>query len=155
MPEFVNSLQPYWLWLALACLLLAIEALVAPTGFFLCLGTSAALIAVLLFFAPAMPWLWALALFSVLIVLSCLFWWKMMKKRKDGREGDDALLNVKTRQLVGYRAVLDEGIKGGRGKIRVNDSHWPAEAEADYRAGTLVEVVEVKGIILRVRPVAD
>jgi len=150
----MSELQPYWYWLALACLLLTIEVLVVPVGFFLCLGTAAALIALLLFLAPGISLLWTLTLFSVLVVLSCLFWWKVMKKRsKAGEEGDDALLNVKTRQLVGYRAVLDEGIKAGRGKIRVNDSHWPVEAEADYPAGTLVEVVAVKGITLHVRAV--
>ena len=52
MIEFLSSLQPFWLWLAGACLLLMVEVLVVPTGFFLCLGTSAAAIAALLFFAP-------------------------------------------------------------------------------------------------------
>jgi len=152
MPEFLTSLQPYWFWLALACILLAIEVLIVPSGLFLCLGTSAALMAAIRFFVPGMSWLWALTLFSILLVLSSLFWWKVMKKqRKAHEDGEDGHLNVKTRQLIGYRAVLDEDIKGGRGKLRVNDSHWPVETDADYPAGTRVEVVEVKGIILRVK----
>jgi len=156
MIEFPDSLQSYWLWLALAFMLLAIEVLVVPTGLFLCLGTSAALIAAVLFFLPTMSWLWALTLFSVLTVLSGLFWWKVIRKRGKALQGeDDGALNVKTRQLIGYRAVLDEDTRGGRGRIRVNDSHWQVEAEADYPKGTLVEVVAVKGITLRVRAVAE
>jgi len=156
MIEFPDSLQSYWFWLAFAFMLLAIEVLIAPTGFFLCLGTSAALLAAVLFFLPNMSWLWALTLFSALTVLSCLFWWKVIRKRSKVRQEEDVgTLNVKTRQLVGYRAALDEDTKGGRGRIRVNDSHWQVEAEADYPAGTLVEVVEVKGITLRVRAVAE
>ena len=148
----MSELQPYWFWLALACLLLAIEVLIVPTGLFLCLGTSAALIAALLFFAPELSWHWTLALFSVLLVLSGLFWWTVMRRRYMNREADDGL-NVKTRQLVGYRAALEEDIKNGRGKLRVNDSPWPVTADADYPAGTLVEVVEVKGITLHVRQI--
>ena len=155
MPEFLNALQPYWFWLALACMLLAIEMLIAPSGLFLCLGTSAALMAAIRFFAPGLSWLWALTLFSFLLVLSSLFWWKVMRKRIAHGDGEGGHLNVKTRQLIGYRAALDEDIKGGRGKLRVNDSHWPVEADADHPAGTRVEVVAVKGITLRVKPVDE
>jgi len=154
MPEFISSLQPYWLWLALAFMLLAIEVLMLPSGLFLCLGTAAALMGAIRFFAPGMSPLWALTLFSILLVLSSLFWWKVMRKQRTAHEaGEDGHLNVKTRQLIGYRAALDEDIKGGRGKLRVNDSHWPVEADADYPAGTRVEVVAVKGITLRVKSV--
>jgi len=154
MLEFLNSIQPYWFWLALAFMLLAIEVLIMPSGLFLCLGTSAALMAAIRFFAPGISWLWALTLFSILLVLSCLFWWKVMRKqRKAHEDGENGHLNVKTRQLIGYRAALDEDIKGGRGKLRVNDSYWPTEADADYPAGTRVEVVAVKGITLHVKSV--
>ena len=153
MPEFLTTLQPYWLWLALACMLLAVEVLIVPSGLFLCLGTSAALMAAIRFFVPGISWLWALTLFSILIVLSSLFWWKVMRKRR--AHEDEEHLNIKTRQLIGYRALLDADIKDGRGKLRVNDSHWPVEADADYPAGTRMEVVDVKGITLRVKPVEE
>ena len=92
----------------------------------------------------------------MLTVLSSLFWWKVVRKRSKAREEEDeGILNVKTRQLIGYRALLTEDIKGGRGRIRVNDSPWPVEADRDYPAGTLVEVVAVKGIMLRVRMVEE
>ena len=155
MPEFISSLQPYWFWLALAFILLAVEVLIVPSGLFLCLGTSAALVAAIRFFVPGLPWLWALTLFAVLLVLSSLFWWKVMRKRKPHEDEANKHLNVKTRQLIGYRALLDADIKDGRGKLRVNDSHWPVEADADYPAGTRVEVVDVTGITLRVKPVEE
>ncbi len=152
MIALADSIQPFWLWFALACILLAAEALVLPAGFLLCLGSSAALVAGLLFFAPGLSQLWALTLFAFLSVLSGLFWWKIIRTRRKARaEEQEDSLNLKTRQLIGYRAVLDEAIRGGRGRIRVNDSLWPAEADADYPAGVLVEVAAIRGITLHVR----
>jgi len=135
-------------------MLLAVEVLIVPSGLFLCLGTSAALVAAIRFFVPGMSSLWALTLFSILLVLSSLFWWKVMRKRK-ALDGEDGHLNAKTRQLIGYRAALGEAIKDGRGKLRVNDSQWPVESDADYPAGTRVEVVAVKGITLKVKAVEE
>ena len=156
MSEFLNSLQPFWLWLAVACIFLAIEVLIVPSGFFLCLGTSAAIVAAVLFFVPAISWLWAFTLFAALTVASGIFWWKVVRKRsKMHEEQDEGTLNVKTRQLIGYRATLDEDIKNGRGRIRVNDSAWPVTADADYPAGTRVEVVAVQGITLTVQKVQE
>ena len=65
----------------------------------------------------------------------------------------DGTLNVKTKQLVGHRAILAEDMQGGRGRIRVNDSAWPALADEDYPAGTRVEVTAVEGITLRIKAV--
>ena len=156
MSEFLSSLQPFWLWLAVACIFLAIEVLIVPSGFFLCLGTATAIVAAVLFFAPGVTGLWAFTLFAVLTVASGVFWWKVVRKRsKRHEEQDEGVLNVKTRQLIGYRAALDEDMKNGRGRIRVNDSAWPVTADADYPAGTRVEVVAVQGITLSVRKVQN
>lgn len=155
MEELLQNVAPYWIWLVLACVLLAIEVLVVPSGFFLCVGTSAGVVAVLSFLLPELSWLWMLGLFSVLMVASCGFWLTVIRRRRAASEedgGDDAL-NLKTRQLAGYSAVLAEDVKGGRGRLRVNDSTWPIEADRDYPAGTRVEVTEVRGITLIVRAV--
>ena len=132
----LQTISAYWVWLALACLFLAIEVLLVPSGFFLCLGTAAAIMSGVTFFVPDLSWLWALTLFSVLLVAACFVWFKVLRKRfNSGSDDDKSSLNVKTRQLVGYRTVLTEAITAGRGLIRVNDSPWPVEAEEDYPAG--------------------
>jgi membrane protein implicated in regulation of membrane protease activity len=153
MESLLHDIAPFWFWLALACVFLVLELLLLPSGFLLCLGSAAGIMAVVVFFFPSLSGLWSLVLFALLMVLSGWIWWKVLRKKR-GRhtqEEDEGLLNVKTRQLVGYRSVLDEDLKAGRGRIRVNDSPWPVEADCDYPAGTLVEVTEVRGIILLVK----
>lgn len=148
------NINPFWIWLGLACLFLAIEVLIAPSGFFLCLGSAAALVALVVLLVPSLPWLWALTLFAVLAVIAGWLWWRLVRK-KIGQDADEksTSLNVKTRQLIGYRGVLEEAVRAGKGRLKVNDSPWLVQAEADYPAGTLVEVVDVKGITLVVRAV--
>lgn len=154
MQEILHNLDAFWIWLALACLLLAVEVLIVPSGFFLCLGSSAVVVAAVVFFLPDLTWLWAVTLFSVLSVASGWLWWKLLRKRRSVTRAEQAeALNVKSKQLVGYRGVLAEDMRGGRGRLRVNDSPWPAEADQDYPAGTLVEVVEVTGITLKVKAI--
>lgn len=152
MQDFLQNIAPHWLWLALACLLLAVEVLIVPSGFFLCLGTSAGVVALVVWLLPELSWLWALGIFSALMVLSCWLWWRLLRKRRAAvaREEKETL-NVRDRQLVGYRSALTEDMRDGRGRMKVNDSPWTVEADENYPAGTEVVVVEVKGIILKVR----
>lgn len=153
MNEFLRNLDPFWAWLGVAAIALSVEVLIVPGGFFLCFGTAAAIIAALLFFLPDLSPLWTLSLFAPALVLTGVGWWKLLRKGGDriiAGEGDGKL-NVKTEQLVGYSAVLAEDMKGGRGRLRVNDSPWPAVADEDYPAGTRVEVTAVEGITLRIR----
>lgn len=154
MEELLRGIAPHWIWLALALLLLAVEVLIVPSGFFLCLGSAAAILAAVVFFIPELSWLWALSLYSALAVVSIWLWWKVLRRRQTvSQQEENEVLNVKTRQLIGYQAVLSEDIKNGRGRIRVNDSPWPVEADEDYPAGTRVEVTDVKGITLKVKAV--
>ncbi len=156
MDALINIISPVWLWFGLACLLLAVEVLIAPSGFFLCCGTAAAIVAFTVFLFPAMPWLWSLSFFALLLIIACYVWWKLLRHKFGAhRETPADMLNVKPRQLVGYRAALAEPIKAGRGRLKVNDSPWPVEAEIDYPAGTLVEVTEVKGITLKVKAAGE
>jgi membrane protein implicated in regulation of membrane protease activity len=146
--EILNNAAPFWGWLVLTCLLLAVEAMIAPAGFFLCLGTAAGAMALTTFVLPAISWLWAVSLYSALSVLFCWIWWTFLRKGPDTAEKD--ALNEKTRQLQGYKGVLEEAIKNGRGRLRINDSDWPVEADRDYPAGTRVKVTAVRGITLTV-----
>lgn len=154
MPELLQDINSFWAWLGLACLLLAVEVLIVPSGFFLCLGSAAAAVALLLFILPDISWLWASSIYACLAVLSIWLWVAIIRKRRAVRLSEQSeQLNMKTRQLIGYRAELTEAVKAGRGRIRVNDSPWMVEAEADYPAGTIVEVVDVKGITLLVKAI--
>lgn len=152
MEELLLNVNPLWVWLGLACLLFAIEVLIVPLGFFLCLGTAAAVVGLLVLIFPSLPWLWAMTLFALISVIACWIWWRIVRKKQNAMGEDERLaLNTKTKQLIGYRGVLEQPLKAGKGKLKVNDSPWLVEADRDYPAGTQVEVVDVKGITLIIR----
>jgi membrane protein implicated in regulation of membrane protease activity len=50
-------------------------------------------------------------------------------------------------QLVGRIVLVSEAIEGGRGKVRVGDTLWPAEGP-DTPVGTEVRVIAAKATVL-------
>lgn len=64
-------------------------------------------------------------------------------------ESDQPDLNRRGAQLVGRLAVVDQAIDGGRGKVRIGDTVWPAEGP-DMPAGKAVRIVSASDTVLRV-----
>ena len=62
-------------------------------------------------------------------------------------KSDQPELNQRAAQLVGRVLVVEEPIEGGRGKVRVGDTLWPAEGP-DTPAGAHVRVAAAKGTVL-------
>ena len=62
-------------------------------------------------------------------------------------KSDQPELNRPAAQLVGRVLVVAEAIDGGRGKVRVGDTLWPAEGP-DVAAGAEVRVIAAKGTVL-------
>jgi inner membrane protein len=69
-------------------------------------------------------------------------------------KSDQPDLNQPAAQLVGRMLVVAEAIDGGRGKLRVGDTLWPAEGP-DLPVGAEVRVVAVKTTVLVVEHVRD
>jgi membrane protein implicated in regulation of membrane protease activity len=67
-------------------------------------------------------------------------------------KSDQPDLNRPAAQLVGRVLVVAEAIEGGRGKLRVGDTLWPAEGP-DAPAGTEVRVIAAKTTVLVVERV--
>jgi inner membrane protein len=65
-------------------------------------------------------------------------------------KSDQPHLNRSAAQLVGRVLVVAEAIEGGRGKVRVGDTLWPAEGP-EAPAGTEVKVVAAKATMLVVK----
>ena len=148
----MNLQAPFWTWLILGGVLLTAETLLGPSGFLLCIGMAACVVGAVTFFFCGIPFIWALCLFALLSLIVICGWWVLLRKRRGRIDGTiDIALNARARQLMGYRALLTEGMKNGRGRLRVNDSSWPVEAEADYPAGTKVVVAEIRGITLKIK----
>lgn len=58
-------------------------------------------------------------------------------------------LNRRGAQLAGRTAFLAEAIDGGRGKVRIGDTMWPAEGP-DLPAGAAVRIVAASSTVLLV-----
>ena len=63
-------------------------------------------------------------------------------------------LNRRTAQLLGRILIVAEAIEGGRGKVRVGDTLWPAEG-SDTPKGGKVSVIGGSGTALLVEQAVD
>lgn len=131
-----------WNWLFLAILLFALETIV-PGVHFLWFGLAALIVGLLGFAGGDMfTWPFQLVAFAALAV-AMVFWVKRYARPND-KATDAPDLNVRGAQYIGRRVVVEDAIKGGRGRVRVGDTIWGAEGE-DAPKGANVEVTGVNG----------
>ncbi|AVQ86090.1 MULTISPECIES: NfeD family protein [Plesiomonas] len=139
-----------WHWLVFGLLLLACE-LLGTAGYLLWIGVAALLVSAIL-------WLWPLGfvgqwiLFAILALLASLLWWRWQHTR-DRQDQDHTSLNQRRNTLIGRQATLSEATENGVGRLNLGDTTWRVQVEQDLPAGTAVEVVDVQGITLLVRPI--
>ena len=136
-------------WGALALVLFAAEAL-AQGAFMLWIGIGAAAVFVLVAVFADIPLLWQVVAFVLLSVVSiqCYRQWGRTRARKT----DAPLLNRRAEQLIGRVVALDQPIRAGVGRAKVDDAFWVV-AGPDLPAGTPVRVVAVEGMTLKVQQV--
>jgi len=139
----------HWSWLILGLVLLVLE-LVAPIAFFLWLGASALVTALVLFLLPDMAWQLQFLLFSVLSVVSILVSRKYLFRQKIKSELPN--LNRRSQQYVGRVFTLTEPITNGYGKISVDDSQWRVTGPA-LEKGSAVRVTSANGSVFEVEAV--
>ena len=137
-----------WTWLVIGLALLALE-LLAPATFFLWLGASALVTALVLLVAPDTSWEVQFLVFSVLSVVSIIVSRRYLVKRQTASEVPN--LNRRAQQYVGRNFTLSVGIEQGVGKVKVDDSHWKVTGPPMAK-GSVVRVVAADGAILTVEP---
>lgn len=138
-----------WSWWLLGLALLAAELLV-PGVFLVWIGLAAIAVGALSLALWTMGlWSWELQLivFAVLSVVFVLAGRRFYSR--DGGESDEPLLNQRGQSYVGRVGTLGEPIVDGRGRLRIDDTHWPVRG-ADMPAGTRVKVTGVQGHMLLV-----
>lgn len=138
----------YWHWWILGALLLVVE-LLAPGIIFLWLAMAAGVTGGLLLLVPGLGWEIQVLVFSVLGVISVLAGRRIWRHRP--ADSDHPTLNRRGSELIGRRYPLERAIESGSGRIRVGESMWLVHGP-DAPAGTLVEVLDVDGPTLVVRP---
>jgi len=138
-----------WHWLVLAIALLIIEALGA-SGFLLGVSAAAFALAAITALDLITSWQNQLLCFAPLAVIFTVIYWRFF--RAFNTESDTPLLNDRAAQLIGRKLILEETLENGQGKVKVGDTFWRAEAEAELASGTRIEVYGSDGMTLKVRP---
>lgn len=139
--------QPFWLWIALGCLILAIEA-ASGTEWLLWPAVSAGLVGVITLVAPDLGFVVELALFAIL-TLGISLASRRLIKRVNPEEPD---INDRNARLIGARAEVVQSFIDGRGRVFVSGSEWPADIEGEAPpVGASVIVAAIDGPRLKVK----
>lgn len=139
----------FWTW-GIGALLLLIAEMLLPGFYLLWLGIAAALVALLVFLWPGMPFDAQLLVFAV-AALGSIWGWRAWRDRNP-EVSDQPFLNERGQHYVGRTYTLDTAIVNGSGKIRIGDTMWKVSG-VDLPAGATVRVVGVDGIVMQVEPI--
>lgn len=146
--RIVTELGP-WAWWVLGIVLLIAEVLL-PGVFLVWIGVAAIVtgaLSLLLWDAAVWTWHMQWLVFAALSLAAVLAGRRWMKSRKD--TSDEPFLNQRGQSLVGRTATLDQPIREGRGRIRLDDTMWSVQGP-DLPAGTQVRIVASSGRDLKV-----
>lgn len=139
----------YWYWLVAALLLLILEILV-PGIFLLWIGLGAALVGLFLLLWPNAGPEWQLLALACSISLSVaagLLWQRKLLRR------EPATVNRGLEEYLQQTAQVSQPFNQGHGRIRIDDSSWPARCEQPLEAGQWVRIVAIDHGLLVVQPV--
>lgn len=139
--------QPFWIWLAIGVLLLAVEAMFS-TEWLLWPAVSAGVVAVMTAAGVRLGLPGEVAVFAVLTVIATLLSRRLISKANP--DGPD--INDRDSRLVGQRARVVETFVSGRGRVFISGAEWPAEivGEAPLE-GQDVVVMRVNASLLTVQ----
>lgn len=141
--------QPTWFWFCLGGLLLIAELLGAG-GYLLWSGIAAVIMALITWLISEMSWNWQGLLFAIMIILSVLGWRKWLSICNKTMPDEP---NQKQHQLIGTKACLITDTNNGYSRIRLADGSWRIYCSQQLLANTEVEVIDIDGITLTVKPV--
>lgn len=136
--DIVTSLG-LWNWIIVGCILLILE-LIVPGVFLIWLGFAALATAFVSGLIGEHLWLgtWQGEI-TIFLVFSVLFVVAGRRYFYKKSTSDEPLLNNRTDQLIGQIATLNEPIKNGHGRVRIDDTIWRVTGP-DLPAGTKVRL---------------
>lgn len=142
-----DGIEPYWVWLALGLLLIALE-MIAPGVFLLWFGVAAIVTGAIAFvFDLGLPV--QIVNFVFLSLIAAYSAKRFLRDRPI--VSSDPLLNKRGRRLVGETAVVTHAFDGGTGRVRHGDSEWLARGP-DIAVGERVRITGSEGALLLVEP---
>lgn len=138
----------FWHWFVIAIVLISIEIFTGSMFVFF-VAVAAAIVGVMAWVAPDMPWTAEFIIWSVLSLASVIGW-HYYRKANPPQDTDQPSLNRRGSQYVGRVFTLDEPIVNGIGKIKVDDSTWKVVSETDMKKGDKLKVTALDGVVLKV-----
>ena len=145
--NFVESLEPGWLWMIGGVLLLIAE-LIAPDFFLVFIG-AAAIAAGLFTLLFDLGVAGQLTLFAIYAVVAVMIGRKVYANA--AVDAGDPLLNDRAARLVGRSVIVIEDVDEHSGRVRLGDSEWSARG-GPGSAGERVRITGVEGNCLLVEP---
>ncbi len=149
--EALYLAHPFWSWIALAAVLLAIEV-ATGSGYLLWPAASAAATALITGLHLGLPV--ELLIFAALTIVTTLLSRKYLPHPLRSRGPD---INDQHQRLVGRRADAVGPFARGRGRVFIDGKEWAAELDGaqELAAGSQLEVVAVvSGGTLKVKAAA-
>lgn len=137
-----------WNWFILAVILFLLETVI-PGVHFVWFGLAAFAVGALSFFIDV-TWQWQLVIFAAIACATVFFVRRYAAPDMYGTDEPD--LNIRAAQYIGREVLVEEAISGGRGKVRVGDTVWPAQG-SDAAKGARVKITGNSGTVLIVEPV--
>lgn len=146
--EWLDTLEPHWVWLGLGLLLAAAE--MAIPGVFLIWLAGAAIITGLATWIVPIDIPLQIVIFGVLGLTAVFAGRRYL--RDNPIEAADPAMNKRGSRMVGQTAVVTQAIEGGTGRVHYGDGEWLARGP-DIAAGTRVRIVGSDGAELLVEPI--
>ena len=144
----LHAAQPFWIWLALGVLLLAVEAAFS-TEWLLWPAVSAGVVAVVTALNVQLGFAGEVALFAALTLAATLLSRRLIPQVNPSDAPD---INARDTRLIGQRAQVVQAFVDGRGRVFVSGAEWVAEIEGATPAeGDSVIVEGMDGPKLKVR----
>jgi len=144
----IYAAQPFWFWLAVGVLLLAIEASLS-TEWLLWPAVAAGVVAVLTALGLRMGLAVEVGLFAGLTVLATALSRRLIRRVNPEDHPD---INDRDLRLVGQRARVVQAFVEGRGRVFVSGAEWVALIDGDAPpVGDSVVVDRLEGPSLKVR----
>jgi membrane protein implicated in regulation of membrane protease activity len=141
--DWLNNLEPHYLWLALGLALIVGEMTIP--GVFLIWLSGAAIITGLIAWATPIGIPLQIVVFAVLSIVSVFIGRNYL--RDNPIEPADPKMNDRGARSIGETVVVTEVIADGSGRVKLGDSEWLARGP-DAEPGTKMRVAGADGAVL-------
>lgn len=138
----------FWHWFIIAGVFLILE-LTTGSGFMLWVGMAAVLVGGVVFLVPTLIWPLQLLCWAIGSFVAIYLWWRYVRVLSE--KNDQPVLNKRAHQYIGRTLTLETAIDNGRGRVKIGDTLWRVTGP-DLPVGTKVEVIDVDGVLLSIKP---